>query len=201
DAREFLGFLLYLYESLVDAGAHRTASGRLKDLISQVRTLGFHLATLDLRDHSRKLKAAVRQLGIVDREEGQKAIDRLKAQMGQPPPHGTMKAEASDVLNQFRAMRRVQELHGEKASNRYILSMTHQPVDLWKAICLASSAKLIIREGNRWVSRVDFVPLFETIDDLRNCSHLLEAWFADDTYREILESRNRIQEVMLGYSD
>src|SRR5690606_12056496 len=120
---------------------------------------------------------------------------------GQPPPHGTMKAEASDVLNQFRAMRRVQELHGEKASNRYILSMTHQPVDLWKAICLASSAKLIIREGNRWVSRVDFVPLFETIDDLRACSRLLGAWFADDADRASLESRNRVQEVMLGYWD
>ncbi|MDA2930362.1 phosphoenolpyruvate carboxylase [Acidobacteria bacterium AH-259-O06] len=201
DPKEFLQSLLLLQGSLERSGARRAAAGPLKDLIYQVIVFGFHLATLDFRDHSRKLSKAIERLCTFKKWHGVNQTALLKENLGefqQPTHHGE---EDEEVLNQFRAIRRIQELHGEIASNRYIVSMTHCTLDLWKAIYLASSAGLIRKSGQCWKSRLDFVPLFETIEDLRHCTDLLESWFADSVYRSLLKSRGDIQEVMLGYSD
>lgn len=200
DPEEFIRALTLLRESLEKGEALRSAHGFLKDLIFQVQTFGFHLATLDFRDHSRKLVAATQAL--LDVRKGDE-VAKLKEALENPPSDRQRPGQGQDdeVLNQFRAIRRIQEQHGVKACSRYIISMTHQPADLWKAVFLASSAGLVDRCQGRWTSRLDFVPLFETIHDLRRCVDLLEAWFSDPLYREVLESRGNLQEVMLGYSD
>lgn len=203
DVREFVEDLKQLQSSLESGGSRRAAAGVVKDLIIQASTFGFHLASLDFRDHSRKLAGMIRDLGFSKPSQSAAAVDALKNQLGRlPDDYKVNREEAShEVLDQFRAIRRIQEKFGSPACSRYIISMTHRPVDLWQAIYLASTSGLVRKSGRKWNSRLDFVPLFETISDLRNCTSLLDQWFADRIYRNILESRGDIQEVMLGYSD
>ncbi len=201
-SEDLLDALQQLRDSLLHAGARRAAAGPLKDLIYQVRIFGFHLASLDFRDHAGKLGKALQDMGIAADDPG-----HLKSCLGVHPKSRDPKLESRDssradeVVDQFRAIRRMQARYGEKACSRYILSMTQKPADLWKPIYLASLAGLVRQEGSSWKSRLDFVPLFETIEDLRNCTKLLDDWFTDPLYQQLLASRGGIQEVMLGYSD
>ena len=203
DAEQFLRCLGALQRSLLRGRSVRTAHGRLKDLIYQVRTFGFHMATLDFRDHSQKLAAAALLQHQRDRPEGAPELRPagLAEALESVSQISSASGELGELLDQFRAIRRIQHQHGLKACSRYIISMTHRPADLWNAIRLASTAGLVERRGSEWTSRLDFVPLFETIRDLRDCTTLLQEWFSDPAYRQILKSREDIQEVMLGYSD
>ncbi|GAB4108216.1 MAG: hypothetical protein Kow001_04260 [Acidobacteriota bacterium] len=202
DSQEFLRLLEILDRSLRSTGIVRCAEGTLKDLISQVRTFGFHLATLDFRDHSSRLEEGVSALLGEAQRSGPERVQAIKRAIGRfshltGHPEGT----TGDLLDQFRCIRRIQDQYGPEASSRYIISMTHRSQDLWNAILLASTAGLVEKRGRRWVSRIDFVPLFETITDLRGASDLLHSWFEDPEYRQLLASRQDTQEVMLGYSD
>ena len=196
---EFLSLLKILDRSLRQGGTLRTAETGLKDLILQVQTFGFHLATLDFRDHSGKIATAVSTL--LKRKEDELQTAEVREALAAPPAPGHPEGELGDLTDQFRSIRRIQDRFGSQAVSRYIVSMTHRPLDLWNVILLASTAGLVRRESGRWVSRLDFVPLFETIEDLRGACGLLEQWFSDPVYREILASRRQTQEIMLGYSD
>ena len=196
---EFLSLLKILDRSLRQGGVLRTAETGLKDLIVQVETFGFHLATLDFRDHSGKISTAVGSL--LRRPPGEADVPSVRAALAAPPPSGRPEGELGDLTDQFRSIRRIQDLYGNQAASRYIVSMTHRPIDIWNTILLASTAGLVRRDKGRWVSRLDFVPLFETIQDLRGSCDLLETWFDDSIYRELLASRRQTQEIMLGYSD
>ncbi|GAB4235081.1 MAG: phosphoenolpyruvate carboxylase [Acidobacteriota bacterium] len=198
NAGEFLRLLEIMRDSLVAAGLERAVNVRLSDLICQVENFGFHLASLDFRDHSAKLGRAVMLLAGARRPI--RSVRRLKKMLG---PAETLHppGEAGELLDQFRCIRRIQEEFGPEASRRYIVSMTHSPVDLWNAIYFAAAAGLVTREGGQWRSRLDFVPLFETIDDLRRAPELLRAWLSDPLYRRLVADRGDRQEVMLGYSD
>jgi len=107
----------------------------------------------------------------------------------------------TEVLAEFRALRQIQQKHGEQASHRFILSMTSTAADIWSAILLAHAGGLVVAEHGRLRSSIDMVPLFETYDDLDACPQLLDELFGDPLYRSLIESRDNLQEVMLGYSD
>ncbi|UCF35839.1 MAG: phosphoenolpyruvate carboxylase, partial [Acidobacteriota bacterium] len=207
-AGELLELLQVLDDSLRASGVVRSAEGLLKDLIYQVRIFGFHLAALDFRDHSKKLETAsvalLKDLGKKPAElkrSPRKHLASIRESLGKLPPLGHPEGVLGEVLDQFRAIRRIQDQYGQHSCSRYIISMTHRPIDLWNAILLGSTSGLVSSKGGKWTSRLDFVPLFETIEDLRRCTSLLEEWFSDPVYRQILSSRNDVQEVMLGYSD
>jgi phosphoenolpyruvate carboxylase len=196
---EFLRLLGILERSLRRQGIHRSADGILRSLLHQVETFGFHLADLDFRDHAGKLRTAAANL--IGRPTGRASAAQLKRALDTLPTAGHPEGELGEVLDQFRAMRRIQDQYGIEACSRYILSMTHRVEDLWNVLLPASTAGLVSRDSERWSARLDFVPLFETIDDLRKADRLLRRWFSDPVYREILESRSNTQEIMLGYSD
>ncbi|MDW8308668.1 MAG: phosphoenolpyruvate carboxylase [Verrucomicrobiales bacterium] len=96
-----------------------------------------------------------------------------------------------DLMQQFRALRAIQREHGEVAAHRFILSMTREARDLTALLAMARRAG----------ARVDLVPLFETIEDLRRADAILSELWADPDYRAHLRERGDVQEVMLGYSD
>ncbi len=200
---ELLGLLVLLRDSLLEAGAERAARGELSDLIDQVAHFGFHLATLDFRDHSGKLTRALRAQPAFRPwpRNSKELVRRIQEGLGEVPRARQTAAAGEEVLEQFRAIRRIQSRHGDAACSRYVLSMTHQAADLWKVVYFAAAAGLVSRRPEGWRSRLDVVPLFETIEDLRGCTGLLEECFSDPLYRELLESRGSVQEVMLGYSD
>ncbi|HEX6927039.1 MAG TPA: phosphoenolpyruvate carboxylase [Longimicrobiaceae bacterium] len=173
------------------------------------RSFGFHLATLDVRQHSRiheqALTEILRLAGVTENyaalsEEEKLAV--LTAELRNPRPLLARGAElpkgAREVLETFALMR--QAIQAEPASIRcYIVSMTHAISDLLEPMLLAKEAGLGTPEGG--FPALDFVPLFETIDDLETSHNLMRQLFEHPAYRPQLEARGRFQEIMLGYSD
>ena len=97
-----------------------------------------------------------------------------------------------EFQEELRALRDIQKAHGPSAANHFILSFTRSADDLLRLFRLARGAG---------VTAVDFVPLFETIRDLENSTPILAELWADRSYRAHLVRRQRVQEVMVGYSD
>ncbi len=100
-------------------------------------------------------------------------------------------AEA-ELLEQFRTLLELQKSHGVQAARRFILSMTRSAADILGLLRLADQVGL---------SDIDFVPLFETVDDLEHASRMLVELWTNPRYRAHLKHRGRVQEVMVGYSD
>jgi phosphoenolpyruvate carboxylase len=112
-----------------------------------------------------------------------------------------LRAGAKNVAETFRAMRAIQDELGEEAAGTYIVSMTTEPDDLLRVLLFATEAGLCDLTANPPVSRLDVVPLFETLDDLRRAPEIMRALFGDPVYMRQLAAREQRQEIMIGYSD
>jgi len=105
---------------------------------------------------------------------------------------GQLEHNEPEVLDELLAIREIQREFGTTAANHFIISMTRDAGDILRLFKLARLAG---------VHEMDFVPLFETIEDLENSARILGELWSDAEYRRHLKHRGRIQEVMLGYSD
>ncbi len=174
-AADFLADLRLVQRSLTQAGAHRQAHGELQHLIWQAETFGFHLAELEVRQHSAVHAAALRELG--------------DQQRGVPSP------QTQEVLATLRAVAAIQREHGVDACRRYVVSFTTCAADVAAVYELAELAC----PGGPPV--LDVVPLFESGDDLANAVTVLDDMLALDPVASRLAATGRRLEVMLGYSD
>ena len=173
------------------------------------RAFGFHLATLDVRQHSRIHEQALTEiLRLAGVTENYAALDEaeklrvLQAELANPRPLLTRGAElpeaAERVLETFAVIR--DSIRAEPESIRcYIVSMTHAISDLLEPMLLAKEVGLGTPEGG--FPSLDFVPLFETIEDLEASRELMQQLFEHPAYAPQLKARGRFQEIMLGYSD
>jgi phosphoenolpyruvate carboxylase len=105
------------------------------------------------------------------------------------------------VLDTFRAIKTIQDEAGEPAASTYIVSMTRSPEDLLRILFLARETGLVDLSGKHPCSRLDVVPLFETLEDLDHAPFVMGALLDDPAYAKQLDARGRRQEVMIGYSD
>ncbi len=173
-AAEFRADLLGVQQALAAAGATRQASGELQQLIWQVETFGFHLAGLEIRQHS-----AVHAQALAEVRAG-----------------GELSAQTQEVLATFRAAAWIQERFGVAACRRYVISFTRSAADVAAVHELARRAT---RSGRTPV--LDVVPLFESGEDLRHAPRVLDEMLDLEPVRERLATGGRQLEVMLGYSD
>lgn len=164
--------------SLVAAGAPRAAYGDLQTLIWQVETFGFHLAELEVRQHSQVHAAALEDL----RANG---------------VHGDLEDRTREVLDTFRAIGSVQQRYGIRAARRYIVSFTQAPEHMAAVYELAEYAFPDAEDA----PVIDAVPLFETFDDLENSVPILDSMLGLPVVQRRLAENGRRFEVMLGYSD
>ena len=176
---EFLADLRTVQDSLVAAGAARQAYGHLQQLIWQVETYGFHLAELEVRQHS-----AVHA----------KVLAELDAAAGST---GELSEQADEVLEVFRTIAFLQERYGAAAAGRYIVSFTQSAEDLANVHRLARHA---VGEDGR-MPVLDVIPLFETFADLQAAPGILAEIVQHPEFADRLERTGRRLEVMLGYSD
>ncbi len=212
-ASDYRADLDLIADSLSAAGlGSLVETGLLADVRVQARTFGFHLAALDVRQHSRVHETAVADLlaraGVTDNyaaldEPARLAL--LEAELANPRPLVRVNAEigpeAAAALGAFRAARDAHAREPE-ALGAFIVSMTDSVSDLLEVLLLAREAGLwALNQDGSVSSPVDAVPLFETIADLEAAPHLLRALFASPAYRTHLAARGGFQEVMLGYSD
>ncbi len=204
-AREFRDDLARMDASLRASGAVTVADGRLLHLRRLGATIGFHLATLDIRQHTRHHHEAVGQLFTSVGEtypttaaERQRTLS-AELESGRPFAPAGSPGVGGDALDLFVQLRSDMDRLGDDIIESYIVSMTQGPDDLLAPAVLAREVGLV--DLHRNVARISFVPLFETIGDLRAIVETLDALLSDPAYRRLVELRGNVQEVMVGYSD
>ena len=212
DARHFIADLELIQRSLVATGFESVArNGRLARLLVLARTFGFHLAALDVRQHSDVHERAVAALLAAAGVHGDYAsldadtrVDLLESELRNPrpllPSAAALPDESAELLQAFRVVRDV-AVREPEAVGSWIVSMTQSVSDLLEPMLLAKEAGLWSVDGGAVRSSLDFVPLFETIDDLEAAPARMSALFTSELYRRQLDARGGLQEVMLGYSD
>jgi phosphoenolpyruvate carboxylase len=209
-AREFTGDLDVMIDSLRRHGSAPVARGRIRSLRCAASVFGFHLAPLDLRQHSGVHEQVVGELlasaGGADYPSLGEASRRalLVQELAGARPLASPFAEYSETVKSelaiLRAAAEVQERLGEAAVPNYIVSKADDVSDLLEVAVLLKEAGLVV-PGEAPAARLNLIPLFETIDDLRRCGDVMEEAFSLPAYRALVRSRGDVQEVMLGYSD
>jgi phosphoenolpyruvate carboxylase len=173
-------------------------------LIAVVRAHGFYGYLLDVRDHAEVHRTALddvtARLGVATLEG-----EALRAELAQRRlllnSQVPLAEETTRVLDTFRAMCTIQAEMGESSASTYIVSMTREPDDLMRVLLLAREADLVDLSAEPPMSRLDVVPLFETLGDLEGAPAVMRTLLDDPLYRRQLAARGNRQEVMIGYSD
>jgi phosphoenolpyruvate carboxylase len=207
---EFAGDLSVLHRSLLSNGSGSLSRGRLRKLRRAVDVFGFHLASLDMRQNSDVHQRVVAELfekaipgtGYEALSEEQR-VALLLEEIRTPRPLTSRYLDYSqETASELAIVHEAAEAHrryGRAAVPNYVISKASDPSDILEVALLLKEAGLLRpREGEM---HVNIIPLFETIADLRHCSHVMDALFALPDYRRFLRSRGQAQEVMLGYSD
>ncbi len=197
---EFLKDLTIIRDSLTThKGTLSTAD--FDKLIDQVKFFGFHLASLDFRDHAKKIKQALSEIFPDIRYESGMILKKIMSNV-KITGNISLSPTSKEFLQQLETMRFIQEKVDFKAADDYIVSMTEGSEDILGLFYLAQQ-KGLIRLSKKEVSKslVGLIPLFESIRSLERSQEVMEELFSIPIYRSYLKSRNNVQEVMLGYSD
>lgn len=179
-ARAFRKDLLLVRESLEHHRADRLADQYLDPVLRKVATFGLHLHTLDIRQHARMHRQAADDLHNGD-------------------------GDSEAAVTVLETLRKVAALKGEfmpESITRYVISGTHGPEDvlLWLRLAERAGVRVAADEAKQDPGLMP-VPLFESIEDLRNAPETCRRLWSDAAYGPLLDSWGRSQEVMLGYSD
>ncbi|MDE1941924.1 MAG: phosphoenolpyruvate carboxylase [Betaproteobacteria bacterium] len=208
---EFAADLEILRCSLQSHGSGLLAEGRLRLLQRAVSSFGFHLAPLDLRQHSEFHEKTVSELlhhagtGIHYQalDEDQR-IEILVRELGSPRLLRSPFAEYSELVQSelatFEMAALLHQRVGPQALPNYIISKTDSVSDILEVALIMKEVGLM-RPGEQPQLSMNIIPLFETIADLRGCGAIMSRLFSLKPYRTLLASRHNTQEVMLGYSD
>ena len=207
-SEDLLDELEVLRRSLLGDAGHLIADGIVLRLIRTVRAFGFHLATMDVREHAAShhdvLGQFYERIGTPYTDLDTEArIELLTKELGSGRPLATptvaLTGPASNTFETFQTIRLALDRFGPRTIESYIISMTEDESDVLAAAVLARDAGLI--DLHSGIARIGLVPLFETIDALRRAGDLLDHLLSCAPYRRIVELRGNVQEVMLGYSD
>lgn len=209
NAGELLADLELMAQSLESHCGTRIARDALQTLIWQVRVFGFHLATLDVRQHRDRHLAALDEIlplphnsprfCDLDEEGRTNALNEALAHSAEPNAPETCSPETRETLDTFRAIGRMQGEAGADAINTYIVSFTTAPSDLLAVLYFARIAGLYHPESGKSALRV--VPLFETEQDLAAAPAIMASLWTNEFYGKNLAAWGGEQEIMLGYSD
>jgi phosphoenolpyruvate carboxylase len=185
-AAELLGDLQLLRDSLAENRSERLARSLIDPILREVRTFGLHLHSLDIRQHARQ---HTRALAAID------ASSKKAPQTGEMLP-----PDLSDVLATFQAIQRIQQEEPQETLAQYVISGASSAEDIWHVLRLAHMHSVACtRIDGR--PAIQIVPLFESIEDLRNAPAVCREVWTTPEYQPLLDSWERRQEVMLGYSD
>ncbi|MFP7295881.1 phosphoenolpyruvate carboxylase [Neobacillus niacini] len=212
-SEELLEDLFIVKRSL---NVHHPAAHELKTiqkLIRQVQLFGFHLATLDIRNHSGEHEGAIteilRKVRISDNyaelSEAEK-VKILENTLMDPRPllllNEDYSPETQQMIQVFQMIRDAQKEFGVRAISVYLVSMTKSASDLLEVLVLAKEAGIYRLHADGTIeSQLNVAPLLETIDDLTAGPRIMETLFKMPVYRNHLKVMNDQQEIMLGYSD
>ena len=180
-AEEFEHDLVLIQASLKANRGERLAHIYLGSLLRKVRKFGFHLHTLDIRQHARVHAQVVNELGPELKSEPTSEVAR-------------------ELIDTFRTVAELKSTYPSHSIRNYIISGAESEVDVMNVVCLAKTAgvKVAASPGDPGLMPI---PLFESIDSLRAADKIMCRLWSNPEYQLLLDSWGRWQEVMLGYSD
>ena len=186
---EFERDLNLIHNSLTAHSGHQVAAAYVDPLLRTVRTFGFHLHTLDIRQHAHIHAHALEELSSA----------QISGLSTAELPQG-LSGEVADLLATFRVIAQLKKSYPPQSIRSYIISGTESERDIRAVVHLAGLA------GVRMAALGDDpglmpVPLFESIEALRNSAAVMQKVWNSPGYQPLLDSWGRWQEVMLGYSD
>jgi len=195
-AVEFEADLLLVRDSLRANRGERLAATYMSALLRKVRTFGFHLHALDIRQHARVHAQAIEELGL--------------ALAGSASSASSSSPETRELLDTFRTIAELKRTHPAVSIRQYIISGAESENDVLSVVRLAKANGVQVAgsaddpgldDPNLGDPGLMPVPLFESIDSLRAAASVMRRLWSDPEYQPLLDSWGRWQEVMLGYSD
>ena len=216
-AAEFLVDLRTIEASLKSHHGAALTAQRLHPLIRAVEVFGFHLATVDLRQSSDKHELVVAELlaqaglaaGYAQLDETAKRallMQQLRDARPLRVPGASYTEHTQSELAIFQSARDLRESFGAQAIRHYIISHTETVSDLLEVLLLQKEVGLmrgLLADGGQGSASNDLivVPLFETIDDLRNAAPIMREFYALPGVQAMVKRSGAEQDIMLGYSD
>jgi phosphoenolpyruvate carboxylase len=213
NAQEFLADLKTIEASLISQGAKALSDRRLRGLIRAVEVFGFHLATVDLRQSSDMHEAVLAELLATASIEGnysslseEQKRELLLSLLKDPRPLRVVGHSYSDFaiseIAIFEMAKTMRQLFGADAIRHYIISHTETVSDLLEVLLLQKEVGLMHGVlGKKATADLIVVPLFETIEDLRNAAPIMQGFYALPGVLDLVKRSGAEQDIMLGYSD
>ncbi len=209
--REFATDLDIIADSLAQNGDGDLAEGRLLNLREAVGAFGFHLATMDVRQNSDVHERAVAELlktagsagdylALDEKDRAALLLGELAHARPLRSPYAGYSAETARELAIADKAAALKTSFGEGAVAQYVISKAATPSDLLETALLMKEAGLFL-PGEKPDARLRIVPLFETIEDLRQSAAVMDAYFGAALPRAMIAAQQNLQEVMIGYSD
>ncbi|NJP38339.1 phosphoenolpyruvate carboxylase [Alkalicoccus luteus] len=212
-AEELLRDLMLIEENALTHQLENVKLKKLRKLIRQVELFGFHLATLDVRNHSGEHETAVSEMlkvvGLADDYASMDEEEKLKlleSVLKDPRPLMLLNEDYSEetqkIFEVFKMIQRAHEEFGRRSIEVYLISMTQSSSDLLEVLVLAKEAGIYrVHVDGTVESNINVAPLLETVDDLIAGPKIMQTLFDMDLYRSHIQQRGDHQEIMLGYSD
>ncbi len=209
DAEEFYDDLATLASSLRANNCDVIAEAHVEQLMRQVETFGFTLASMDLRDHRKQHTEAVGEAlereGIEYREmDEDERVEVLTEAILEDDPvidlsnRENVSETAQRVLKRFERFADWQREYGQQAIDTYCISMADEPSHVLEVLFLSDQAGVVDLPTH---CGVDVVPLLETERALSGARRIMGTLFENEAYKQALDARGNTQEIMLGYSD
>src|SRR5208282_2994032 len=183
-----------LRASLIANRGQRLAELLIDPLLRKVRTFGFHLHTLDIRQHAHvhaRALAELRAAGLLNAASMAGAQDKFPAGIS---------AETTELLDTLRTIAQLKKTYSPEAIRAYVISGTESERDIFNLLRLAEISGVNVA-GSAGDPGLLPVPLFESIVSLRAAAETMRRVWTAPQYQRLLDSWGRRQEVMLGYSD
>ncbi len=168
----------------------------VEDFLDRMNVFGFYFASLDYRQDREIIENTLEHILTTNTELSHISANTLFSGKATCKISQSTDESISDTLNTFITMKEIQAVNGEKGCNRYIISNCRSDKDIANAFYIAKQTAY----QNEKIP-IDFIPLFESIDDFENAEKIMSKLFSNHDYKNHLASRGNKQTVMLGFSD
>ena len=186
-----------MHASLLANNGELIANGLLNRIYRTISAFGLTHATMDIREHSGVHRNLLTQ--IYGELSSSQISDELKSQGKKEIKN--LDEVGKKCFDTFVTVNELIDRFGSEVIESYIISMTKSADDVLIAALIAKHAGLLSLDDKKAFAKIGFVPLLETVAELRAAGEILDTLLSDKNYRQIVSLRGDLQEVMLGYSD
>ena len=197
DTTELLSDFEIMRTSLLANNGELIATGLLERITRAIGAFGLTHATMDVREHSEVHHQLLSKLFANLTPE----IINAQLLSSEKPNTSDLDEQSDRCYKTFLATNELIDRFGPEVIESYIISMTKSADDVLAAVLIAKIAGLISLDTKNEFAKIGFVPLLETVTELRSADKILDDLLSNKNYRKIVKLRGNTQEVMLGYSD